>query len=117
MWARKYVGWNMAEQDDLVQEGMIAVWVALEGGHNPSKQVVQGRMMDYIRALGRQLGQRYDMSHVPIDLIGNPYESGEDSDAFTLLEEGEPVLVGTNRRRSTMSTAAYEDWFLNQFPE
>lgn len=68
MWARKYVGWNMAEEDDLVQEGMIAVWVALESGVNPSAQVVQGRMVDYVRALGRQMGQGYGMSHVPIDL-------------------------------------------------
>jgi DNA-directed RNA polymerase specialized sigma24 family protein len=67
MWARKYVGWNMAEQDDLVQEGMIAVWLALEAEVNPSKEVIQGRMIDYVRALGRQMGQGEFLSHVPIE--------------------------------------------------
>jgi DNA-directed RNA polymerase specialized sigma24 family protein len=67
MWARKYVGWNMAEQDDLVQEGLIAVWVALEADVNPSKEVIQGRMVDYVRALGRQMGQGENLSHVPIE--------------------------------------------------
>ncbi len=87
MWARKYVGWNMAEQDDLVQEGMIAVWLALEADVHPSKSVVQYRMMDYVRALGRQMGQAEGLSHVPIEYAQRELDESA-YDAWLDVEQG-----------------------------
>lgn len=51
--ARKYIGFAEAEMDDLVQEGMIAVWQALSRGLRPSTQVIEGRMLDWVRFLRR----------------------------------------------------------------
>lgn len=52
--ARTLVGLEGAEQDDLVQEGLIAVWKALEFNTFPSKLVIRGRMLNWIKVLGRQ---------------------------------------------------------------
>lgn len=52
--ARRYRGWNNAELDDLVQEGLIAVWVSLEKGIEPSAQFVGFRMKNWARLLGCQ---------------------------------------------------------------
>ena len=51
--ARKYVGLGDAEFDDLRQEGMIAAWQALTRGLRPSTEVIEGRMIDWVRFLRR----------------------------------------------------------------
>jgi DNA-directed RNA polymerase specialized sigma24 family protein len=43
-----------AEFDDLVQEGLISVWVALSKGVHPTDQVIRKRMRMWIRTLRRQ---------------------------------------------------------------
>lgn len=45
---------NGAEYEDLLQEGLIAVWQALQRAIRPSAKVVKARMVDYERWLGRQ---------------------------------------------------------------
>jgi DNA-directed RNA polymerase specialized sigma24 family protein len=52
--ARPLVGMNGAEQDDLVQEGLITVWLALEAGITPSADIVRKRMLTWVKWLGRQ---------------------------------------------------------------
>jgi DNA-directed RNA polymerase specialized sigma24 family protein len=42
------------EYDDLVQEGLIKVWKALEEGREVSAAVVSGAMLDYNRRMGRE---------------------------------------------------------------
>jgi DNA-directed RNA polymerase specialized sigma subunit len=42
-----------AEYDDLVQEGLIDVWLTLARGRTPSVNHIENRMRDYIRNLGR----------------------------------------------------------------
>ena len=50
-----------AEYDDLVQEGLIAVWGALEQGVQPGEGPITQRMIDWIRHVGAQVGvQRAD---------------------------------------------------------
>lgn len=39
------------ETDDLEQEGRIAIWQCVEAGKTPSKQVIQGRMLNWVRFL------------------------------------------------------------------
>lgn len=51
--ARKYVGRQGAEWDDLVQEGMISVWEALRRDNIPSAEVVQYAMLQWVRFLRR----------------------------------------------------------------
>ena len=58
--ARKYVGRNGAEHDDLVQEGRIFVWQSLERGIPPSAEMIENRMRDYVRWLGRQTPIPYE---------------------------------------------------------
>lgn len=48
-----------AEYDDLVQEGLISVWQSLQRGVNPAL-VVENRMRDYLRYLGRQTPVSYE---------------------------------------------------------
>lgn len=55
--AGRYVGRNDAERDDLEQEGLIAVWQALEKKVHPSAEVILARMEDYTRWLGLQIGR------------------------------------------------------------
>lgn len=47
--ARRYVGIARAEFDDLVQEGLIAVWQSFARGLKPGHTVVDGRMVDWVR--------------------------------------------------------------------
>jgi DNA-directed RNA polymerase specialized sigma24 family protein len=51
--AKRLVGFAQAEFDDLVQEGMIAVWQTLSRGLRPSTGVIEGRMIDWVRYLQR----------------------------------------------------------------
>ena len=51
--ARNFVGLGNAEFDDLVQEGLIAVWQAQSRGLRPSNAVIRGRMLDWVRYLRR----------------------------------------------------------------
>lgn len=50
----KRLGQKHAEFDDLVQEGLISVWVALANGVHPSDQMILNRMRMWIRTLRRQ---------------------------------------------------------------
>jgi DNA-directed RNA polymerase specialized sigma24 family protein len=72
--ARMFVGRNGAELDDLVQEGLIDVWRALEREVTPSARIVQLRMLKYVQWLGRQHPVDYE-DMLPLDpLIGTPDE-------------------------------------------
>ncbi len=51
--ARLQVGRAGAEYDDLVQEGMIAVFLSLKRGNLPSREVVLNRQTDWVRYLHR----------------------------------------------------------------
>lgn len=66
--ARKYVGRNGAEFDDLVQEGLINVWQTLERGITPSTEIVGHRMENWVRLLGSQSGRTlvYDEEGRPV---------------------------------------------------
>jgi len=55
--ALKFVGFNGAELDDLVQEGLIFIWQSLERGITPSAELVSARMRDWVRLLGTQIGR------------------------------------------------------------
>lgn len=49
------------ERDDLVQEGLISVWLALGRGTEPSEEVILARMVDWSRRMYRQTrGQATD---------------------------------------------------------
>lgn len=71
-WARRYVGRNGAELDDLVQEGLICVWQTLEKGVTPSREVIEGRMKNWVRFLGRQVPANYE-DMLPLDLFEDEY--------------------------------------------
>lgn len=43
----------LAEFDDLVQEGLVAVWDALERGVEPGPEYILNRMRSYVRKLNR----------------------------------------------------------------
>jgi len=49
--ARRFVGAGGAEYDDLVQEGAIAGWRAMESGHKPSIVVIDRALIRYVRTL------------------------------------------------------------------
>ena len=51
--AKRYTGVANAEFDDLVQEGMISVWQGLSRKLVPSSQVIEQRMVDWVRYLRR----------------------------------------------------------------
>jgi DNA-directed RNA polymerase specialized sigma subunit len=52
--ARRYRSRHiLAEEDDLIQEGLIAVWQALEKGVTPGPEYILNRMRDYTRKLNR----------------------------------------------------------------
>lgn len=52
--ARTLEGIEGAEFDDLFQEGQIIVWRTLEQGVYPSKEVIRGRMLNWVRTVARQ---------------------------------------------------------------
>lgn len=58
--ARKYVGRNGAEYDDLVQEGLIDVWLTLRAGKFPSPKYIQMRMSRYCTFLAKHQHLSYD---------------------------------------------------------
>jgi DNA-directed RNA polymerase specialized sigma24 family protein len=51
-----------AEYDDLVQEGLIAVWQTLERGLDPSQEFIEHRMFDWMRTIARQTGRSLVLS-------------------------------------------------------
>jgi len=53
-YARRFVGIANAEFDDLVQEGMIAVWMCQRDGYRPSEWMIKNRMKSWIRHLSRK---------------------------------------------------------------
>lgn len=55
-----------AEYDDLMQEGYISVWQALQRGVTPSAEMVENRMRDWFRYLGRQTPIPYE-ALLPLD--------------------------------------------------
>jgi DNA-directed RNA polymerase specialized sigma24 family protein len=65
--ARKFVGRNQAEYDDLVQEGLINVWQTLERGVTPSAALIEARMLDWVRLLGSQTGRGRKRNGDPIE--------------------------------------------------
>ena len=64
--ARQLVGRNGAELDDLVQEGRIFVWQSLARGIKPSGKLIRGRMVNYVKWLGRQTPIPYE-AMLPLD--------------------------------------------------
>lgn len=74
--AYRYVGWNGAEHDDLVQEGLIAVWMSIHKGFDPSRQVIEGRMKNWAKFLGSQLPTEYN-DMLPLDLFEDEYHQLE----------------------------------------
>ena len=74
--AFRYVGWNGSEHDDLVQEGLIAVWQSLERGETPSRMVIEGRMKNWARYLGSQLPTDYN-EMLPLDSFEDHYHQLE----------------------------------------
>lgn len=84
--ARKYEGRNGTDLDDLVQEGRISIWMAVERGITPSLEVVEFRMRDVVRWHGRRNPVPYEQM-LPIEgLPGevNPVE-------IQLARDDEPV--------------------------
>jgi DNA-directed RNA polymerase specialized sigma24 family protein len=57
-----------AEYDDLVQEGLMKVWQALEQGVTPSAENIENRMKDWIKHLGSQVGRSRDGA-IPYETI------------------------------------------------
>lgn len=51
--AFRFVGFGNAELDDLMQEGRISVWKALDAGVRPSKVIIERRMIGWVRYLRR----------------------------------------------------------------
>ena len=72
--AQKLVGRNGAEFDDLVQEGWISVWRALEKGVQPSALIVERRMRAYVRWLGRRYPVAYEDMVSWDALVGTKHE-------------------------------------------
>lgn len=69
--ARKYVGRNGAELDDLIQEGLIFIWLSLKKQIMPSMDLVDKRMKNWVRYLGRTAPKDYT-EMLPFEL----YEEG-----------------------------------------
>lgn len=64
--ARRLVGRNGAELDDLVQEGLVFVWQSLQRGIHPSADLIRGRMVNYVKWLGRKDPVPYE-AMLPLD--------------------------------------------------
>lgn len=58
--ARPLVGRNGADVDDLVQEGLIEVWLRLKNGDLVDEKQIEGRMKRYVRWLGRTAPTEYE---------------------------------------------------------
>jgi DNA-directed RNA polymerase specialized sigma24 family protein len=83
--ARKFVGRNGAEFDDLVQEGLIDVWTALTKGLTPSAAVISGRMANWVRLLGTQTGEVRTTNGAAVRYVELlPIEPLIEDEAFTL---------------------------------
>ncbi len=52
--AREFVGRYGAEKDDLIQEGLIAVWSSLQDGQPPSTEYIRLAMRGWCTTLRRQ---------------------------------------------------------------
>jgi DNA-directed RNA polymerase specialized sigma24 family protein len=53
--ARRYIGAQGAEFDDLEQEGLISVWRVLsQGNYRPSAKVIHNACIDWVRYCGRR---------------------------------------------------------------
>lgn len=76
--AKKHVGHNGAELDDLVQEGLINVWLALERGVNPSGLIIEYRMRSYVKWLGRRNPVPYEDMLSLDQLVGTDDEPSRD---------------------------------------
>lgn len=57
-----------AEYDDIYQEGLISVWQSVQRGVNPAL-VVENRMRDWLRYLGRQNPVAYEQM-LPLEDFG-----------------------------------------------
>lgn len=66
--AKQFVGQNGAELDDLVQEGLLNVWLTLERGVTPSAGIIENRMRDWVRWLGRQTPIPYEQM-LPLETV------------------------------------------------
>ena len=62
-----------AEYDDLFQEGLIAVWQALERGVKPNSNVVRRRMLGWIRLQACQMGLPCPRKKGAVETV--PYET------------------------------------------
>lgn len=58
--ARRLSGRDGAEEDDLMQEGFIAVWQCIAAGKTPSKDICYKRMLNWLRHIRPQLPAPYD---------------------------------------------------------
>lgn len=57
--ARQLAGIDGVEYDDLVQEGLIAVWQSLENGVPPTSTFIRNRMLNWVKYVRRQLPADY----------------------------------------------------------
>ena len=72
------MGWNGAELDDLVQEGLISVWWALQRDRTPSQRIIEFQMRKWVRTLGGQMPADY-VDIVSLDqLLDTADEPAED---------------------------------------
>lgn len=65
--ARRFVGIGGAEYDDLVQEGLIFVWLSIAKGVSPSADLITKRMISWTRFLRRYSPVPYE-ELLPLEL-------------------------------------------------
>jgi DNA-directed RNA polymerase specialized sigma24 family protein len=94
--AQKYVGRNRAEYDDLVQEGMVNVWQTLERGVPVRADIIERRMLDWVRLLGTQMGRGRGTS-------------GEAIEYATLLPMERILMQGADGMALTLGETLTED--------
>ena len=84
--AHKYVDksglYSGAEYDDLVQEGLIAVWQALEDERRPGPNTVMWAMMHWCRELSRQRGRSATDKGKLWESTAQPYDPDYLTDAI-----------------------------------
>ena len=66
--AWKFTGKFGAELDDLVQEGMISVWMNLEAGKSPSKTAIKHRMINWVDHIKRHQPYKLDVVHATLSV-------------------------------------------------